>query len=298
MTIAAQESLFGSAPGAPAGRSTELGADSPERFEVGLAESTIVRSVLRRNGEWRMTSIPHVARPVEGGVLSADFDKAWLMTPSAPNLLPIDSLRVADLFSGCGALSLGVAEACRALGLGFSPVLAVDMDQTALSVYSDNFHPAWSHHGPVEALLDSRVGQPLSLAELEFRRRVGPIDLVVGGPPCQGHSNLNNHTRRADPKNALYLRMARFAEVVQPTHMIVENVPGAVHDVGEVVQETVGVLHRLGYRVETVVLRAEMLGVAQRRRRFFTVASRTAPLGLSLGIPRYYRPQQIGRAHV
>jgi DNA (cytosine-5)-methyltransferase 1 len=43
-------------------------------------------------------------------------------------------------------------------------------------------------------------------AERELRRRVGRVDLVVSGPPCQGHSDLNNHTRREDPKNQLVLR--------------------------------------------------------------------------------------------
>ena len=50
------------------------------------------------------------------------------------------------------------------------------------------------------------------------------VDVLVGGPPCQGHSDLNNHTRRADEKNALFDRMARFVQLARPSHVIVENV--------------------------------------------------------------------------
>ena len=60
-----------------------------------------------------------------------------------------------DLFSGCGLMSLGLAEACRALGLTARPVLAVDVDKVALDVYARNFRGTRTHCGPVEDLLDS-----------------------------------------------------------------------------------------------------------------------------------------------
>lgn len=95
----------------------------------------------------------------------------------------------------------------------------------------------------------------------------------MGGPPCQGHSDLNNHTRRADPRNALYLRMARFVEVVRPQHVLIENVPGVAHDKTGVVRRTTESLRAAGYAVETAILTATDFGAAQSRRRHLLLAT-------------------------
>ena len=58
----------------------------------------------------------------------------------------------------------------------------------------------------------------------------GAVDVLVGGPPCQGHSDFNNRTRHADDKNELYGSMVRAAEVLEPQHILIENVPGALND--------------------------------------------------------------------
>jgi DNA (cytosine-5)-methyltransferase 1 len=178
-----------------------------------------------------------------------------------------------DLFSGCGAMTLGADEACRALHLELDPVLAVDINEKALAVYAHNYPRATTLAESVTSLVDSPVGSALSSAERRLARQVGDVDLVIGGPPCQGNSDLNNHTRRADPKNNLYFTMARFAEVVRPRHLLIENVPGVVHDRGGVVRKTREALEGLGYAVSTHVMEASTVGAAQRRRRFFLVAS-------------------------
>ena len=56
----------------------------------------------------------------------------------------------------------------------------------------------------------------------------GP-DLLTGGPPCQGHSDLNNHTRRGDDRNNLYFKMVRAAFVLKPKVIIIENVTTVIH---------------------------------------------------------------------
>jgi DNA (cytosine-5)-methyltransferase 1 len=118
-----------------------------------------------------------------------------------------------------------------------------------------------------------RLQNPLTKEEKRLRDRVGEIDIVVGGPPCQGHSNLNNHTRRNDPKNSLYGRMARFARVFEPKHLIIENVHGARHDQGGIMDRTRAALELLGYRTDTAILHGEIVGVPQTRHRIFLVAS-------------------------
>jgi DNA (cytosine-5)-methyltransferase 1 len=182
-------------------------------------------------------------------------------------------VRLVDLFSGGGLMTLGVWEACRALGRRLNPVLAVDVDAAAAQVYRRNFSQTPVSTARIEELLDGRSNERPTKAERAFVAELGPVDILVGGPPCQGHSDLNNHTRRSDPKNKLYERMARFADLVRPAHIVIENVSAVLHDRGGVVEKSVSTLGRLGYWVDQTVAQVSALGVAQRRRRHILVAS-------------------------
>jgi DNA (cytosine-5)-methyltransferase 1 len=181
---------------------------------------------------------------------------------------------MADLFCGAGGLTLGVLEAGRALGLKVDPVFAADTAPHVRDAYQDNFSPREFETRSIESVLNGEKCAPATDAEKELRNRVGPIDLVVGGPPCQGHSNLNNFTRRNDPKNSLYGRMARFAEIFDPQNVIIENVHGAIYDRSKIVWETCELLRKLGYEVDVQTLRGERIGVPQTRHRVFLVASK------------------------
>jgi DNA (cytosine-5)-methyltransferase 1 len=171
-------------------------------------------------------------------------------------------------------LTLGVAEAARRLGLGIDVRLAVDVDADAVAVYGANLPGADVRCGQVEELFDGDCGSRLTSAEGRIRKQVGPVDVLVGGPPCQGHSDLNNHTRRADPRNALYAKMARAAEVLRPSLVLVENVPTVTHDVEKVVEATVRGLAAAGYAVAEAIVDVLRLGAPQRRRRHVVLASR------------------------
>jgi DNA (cytosine-5)-methyltransferase 1 len=232
------------------------------------------------------SALPLHGSSIEGD-LGAAFDLRWLRSAQRP---PHGAVRgvitVVDLFSGCGGLTLGAWEACRALGLDLKVALAADMDQFALDVLRRNFAVGATLTDPLETVIDGELGAPPTSTEQELAE-LGPVDLLVAGPPCQGHSDLNNHTRRRDPRNALYLRAARFVELYRPPHVIIENVPGVVHDAGKVVQATMSLLRRLGYAVEGVAVRAEQFGVPQRRRRFFTIASSERQPRTDLLLRRY-----------
>ena len=238
-----------------------------------LVDDTIRREVLRRNGSTAMSSLSP-PEPCLAPGLDRLFDKAWLTSTVAPPVSdPTGVVRVVDLFAGCGGLSLGVLEACRALQLEMWSVMANDVDPDALAIYGLNFPESHLVDEPIESFLDSPTGEPLSASEQKLRRNLGDIDLVIGGPPCQGHSDLNNHTRNSDPKNELYLRMARFCEVVKPRHVIIENVPGVERDRRRVAQRTWRLLTELGYKIDSGVVNAVSVGVAQRRKRSLTIAS-------------------------
>lgn len=234
--------------------------------------SHVTRVVADAAGVRRTTVLPSgsVSDP------AACFSQAWLASPTQPDpprSAREEALTTVDLFSGCGGLSLGVHEAGLALGLRPHVALAVDMNERALDVFEHNFRPDRTHSGRIEELCDGYPGEPLSLTEHRLRRDLDGVDLLIGGPPCQGNSDLNNHTRRDDPKNRLYLRMARFAEVIRPRLVLIENVPGVAHDRGSIVERTERALNELGYATTTGVMRADAVGAAQRRKRHFLLAS-------------------------
>lgn len=250
--------------------------DRIETFTLDLEGGELVRAVVRRDGGSSISSVA-ITEPVTSDDLSAAFDQAWLRLPDRPDAGKVrGEVRVVDLFCGCGGMSVGVQEACRALGLKMRPVLAVDTDFAAREVYQDNFPSVWiPEDASVEELLPGEPGEAkLHPAENDLRERLGEIDLVVAGPPCQGHSDLNNHTRRTDPKNALFLKMARIARVVRPRHIIIENVRGVRHDREDVFTKTRAELEQLDYEVDEVTIAGDILGVPQRRNRVFMVASR------------------------
>ena len=105
----------------------------------------------------------------------------------------------------------------------------------------------------------------------------GDIDLLLAGPPCQGHSNLNNKTRRDDTKNELYLIVPAVAAAWNIPLVIIENVEGVIHDVEGVVQQTEGLFKSMGYKVEKGVLNAAKMGWPQTRKRFFLIARKNKP---------------------
>ncbi len=246
-----------------------------ERYRYDQRHGAIIRSVLRRDGSRVESLIGLGDVDIVGHDLGAIHDGAWLKSSKQPKLRGRRrNIRSVDLFSGCGGLTVGIAEACRALGLRLKPLLAVDIDQQALAVYRRNIPVEHTVSAPIETLLDSGLGEPLSDAERELKQQLGRVDIVVGGPPCQGHSDLNNHTRRMDPKNALYAKMARFAEVCEPDHIIIENVNGVRHDNGKIFEKTWAYLTALGYAVDGRLLRAQVVGVPQTRPRVILIASK------------------------
>lgn len=239
-----------------------------------VSGSSAIREIVTRSGDIVQSKVALDDGMVDGLDECSIFDLMWLKStrrPRTPGNRGV--VRIVDLFAGCGGLSVGVSEACRALGLTPAIVLANDLDGKILEVFGRNFPEAELVAAPIEQLLDSRCGSAYSSIEKDLRKRVGKVDLLIGGPPCQGHSDLNNHTRRSDPKNDLYVKMARFCEIVRPRHVVIENVPGVLHDKSQVAQRTWAILEKLGYSVDSGVFNAVDVGVAQNRKRSITLAS-------------------------
>ncbi len=202
-------------------------------------------------------------------------DRAFLTASRRPKPPdgPRRALRAVDLFAGCGGMTCGLEEASRRAGRKLDVVLAVELEPLISAVYGANFPTAHLVTGTVESLFDGDLGAPYTAIEQLARYAASDIDIMIAGPPCQGHSDLNNHTRRDDPKNELYVRVARAAEVLRPRTLVIENVPPVQWDKGGVVDTTRTHLEKLGYAVHGEVLDLRYVGVPQSRRRYLMVAS-------------------------
>ncbi len=184
-------------------------------------------------------------------------------------------LRVLDLFSGCGGISLGFQAA------GFDITAAVESDRDAARSHGQNFHPAMPEHAksrdittttPLQLAQDLGLGQP-SLA----------FDVIVGGPPCQafarvGRSKLRevaDHPEafRHDPRARLYLQYLEYVEDCMPLAVLMENVPDMLNHGGHnIAEEVCEVLESRNYVCAYTLLNAAHYGVPQMRQRMFLIA--------------------------
>ena len=253
-------------------------------------ETPIISSTFQREGD-QLTRILEVDGKVHRSSVPADdtgdpLGDWWLAylrgaAPSAETSL--GEIRTAELFCGSGGLAQGFRQACHETGRKMTAMAAVDHDGEAVDMYEANHRPYVISSRSVTELVDYRVKRRRDDAEFRYepemvdddwRELVGSIDVVLAGPPCQGHSNLNNHSRRTDPRNDLYLSVPAVAIALQAPMVIIENVQAVVHDRLGVVAATVRLLEDAGYKVEAGVLKADQLGWAQRRSRYFLIASR------------------------
>lgn len=247
------------------------GEHSVESFTV--EDGTLVRHVLRRDGSIS-TRVAARAQSASGPLDRESADNLLLRATRRPDWSAGATAPVLDLFAGCGGLSAGVGEALYAVGR--TPVFrAFDLDQVALDVYERNLPRSRATAADITALVDGELGAPPTPAERDFISDVGRCEILIAGPPCQGHSAANNRTRHSDARNELYLRVVRAAELLNPQHVAIENVPGAMSDRGSVVDRALRQLKDLGYHVAHGIIDASAVGAPQRRKRLVVLASRS-----------------------
>jgi len=212
----------------------------------------------------------------DGRAIDARDWPSWVKLDCVPVGLVNRRLRLADIFSGCGGMALGACEGARNSMQLVDLRLAVDINARALRVMSDNFKLDSKRAvcSDIRKIFPGNLGDALDPVERKFRRRVDEIDLLTAGPPCQGHSNLNNHSRRSDPRNLLYLSAIRAVEVLRPSVAIIENVPAVIHDHGRHQQDGERFLRSLGYETAGRVVSMTNYGVPQRRKRHVLIASK------------------------
>ena len=171
---------------------------------------------------------------------------------------------IVDLFSGVGGLSIGFEWA------GFDLIAASDNDEAANEAVRAN---ATRPHDPV---IPADLSEPAEHASVmrEIKKRLsGPLDVLIGGSPCQGFSTAG-FARMDDPRNKLLFSFIAAVEELRPRTVIMENVPALMWRRRRPFLEAI--MHRLqtlGYMPTAKILHAEGYGVPQLRRRLFVAAS-------------------------
>ncbi|OYR57510.1 DNA cytosine methyltransferase [Halorubrum halodurans] len=189
-----------------------------------------------------------------------------------------DAPVVASFFAGCGGLDLGFERA------GFDVVLASDQWEPAAETYRRNRPDVRFLEADVRELDDDDLERALR----ETGHGVEDVDVVIGGPPCQGFSRLNNERieldeMEKDRRNTLFEEFLRMVTVLDPQLVLMENVRDLINretSDGRYVKDLiVREFESEGYDCEYRVLEAERYGVPQKRRRlFFVGTNRDVPI--------------------
>lgn len=190
-------------------------------------------------------------------------------------------LTAVDLFSGAGGFSEGLGQA------GIKTLIAQELHpQPALT-------HVFNHPGAVGIVGDIRNLNPELITKLLRQHHgVESVDIVVGGPPCQGFSTAGKKNKE-DPRNTLFERYCDIIAHLRPRALVFENVPGFKKMYGgQMYQAAKERLEALGYDLEDQILNAVDYGVPQRRRRFVMVGVlRSAGMNFEWPAPTHENPE-------
>jgi DNA (cytosine-5)-methyltransferase 1 len=168
-----------------------------------------------------------------------------------------NSLAFVDLFSGAGGFLRGFVDA------GYTPVFSVETWQPAVETHNKNYPQILLFAEDIRLISNERL--------LPYK---GKIDVIIGGPPCQGFSTIGKRLVK-DPRNELVFEFIRFVGTLQPKAFLMENVRGLLSSGGgETIAAIEDEFKKIGYAITSEVLCAADFGVPQIRRRVFFIGFR------------------------
>ena len=186
------------------------------------------------------------------------------------------NFNVLDLFCGCGGLSKGFEEA------GYNILIGVDFEQSALNTFNLN------HEGAEGVRLD--LSQKESFNKIDELLNGRTLDVIIGGPPCQGFS-LTGPRNFDDKRNKLYLAMIETVRRYKPQAFLIENVPGMANLYkGAVRDEIIKRFTEMGYNVSYRIVCAADYGVPQIRKRLVFVGLKNSQISYTFPAP-YLTPE-------
>lgn len=176
--------------------------------------------------------------------------------------------RVLDLFSGAGGLSVGLD-----MNPEIKTVVATDIMADALKTLALNF--------PETKVIQGDICDPAIKDEIVAAAKLYKVNMVVGGPPCQGFSNKGKKLGLKDPRNFLFREYLSVVERVQPEVFVIENVKAmATSTGGWFIKEILKTIEELGYEVNWGILTASDYGVPQQRQRTIIIAAKGRKIAL------------------
>lgn len=147
---------------------------------------------------------------------AADLTEPVIMredSPELPRVVPSRHWTSVDLFCGAGGITEGFRRA------GFDCLYANDINDWAIKTFRANHPNTLADNRPVEEVDPAKLRRELGVGK-------GELDILVGGPPCQGFSINAPERFLDDPRNSLFRHYVRFLDEFQPKSLLVENVPG------------------------------------------------------------------------
>ena len=149
-----------------------------------------------------------------------------------------------DLFCGCGGLSKGFTLA------GYNCVGGIDFNQSAIDTFNHNFKKSKGLCCDLLEMSTERI--------IEEYGDLADVDVVIGGPPCQGFSSANRYKLEgADPRNKLFFEFVKFVDLAKPKAILIENVRGIVtRDNGYAKDRIYDIFENMGYKVNHEILDA------------------------------------------
>ena len=185
--------------------------------------------------------------------------------PARPSKAAAPLLTI-DLFCGAGGITEGFRQA------GYRCLYGNDCMPEAMETFSFNHPEAHGDAQDIEKVNPAAVRKNLRLAK-------GALDVLAGGPPCQGFSINAPERFLRDPRNKLFKDYVRFLEEFEPKTFLFENVPGLLSlGDGKVFKQILSEFARLGYHVTTKILFAAHYGVPQERWRLILLGSRLSKI--------------------
>lgn len=178
----------------------------------------------------------------------------------------------ADLFSGVGGLSQGFISA------GFEIAFAIEFDKEIAEAYANN-HPG------TEMINEDICGVDID----KLKKKHPHLDLIMGGPPCQGFSQKGKRLNINDPRNFLFQQFVRFVDSYRPKYFVLENVPNIITTSnGFFKNQIIDSFSKLGYSVNCGVLSASEFGIPQDRHRAVFIGV-LGPKGIDLPMAPHKR---------
>lgn len=168
-------------------------------------------------------------------------------------------LNFIDIFCGAGGLSCGLEQA------GMKCLLGIDHDVHAIKTFEANHRYAKSFTGRIEDLTKRKLNELLDGHN---------IDIVVGGPPCQGFSTVGKGDPN-DNRNKLFMEFLRIVKELNPSYIVIENVTGLLAKKNEkTLKKILKFFQDIGYRLDVQVMSSQNYGVAEKRRRTIIIGSK------------------------